>query len=247
MVLLYALAVVAVVLAVDVAIGVAWAWGMADASGRVTVPGTIYVGGAALTIAVILVASIYHVLRLREGGEAVARMAGAVRVASDTRDPLERRLLNVVEEMAIASGMRVPTVYVMQEEAGINAFAAGFDPSRSIIAVTRGTLQTLNRDELQGVVGHEFSHIVNGDMGLNIRMMGVLGGIVFIGAIGQFLMRSAGNSKSSSSKDSGSGGIVLFGLALFVIGYIGVFFARLIKAAVSRQREYLADAASVQF
>ena len=246
MLLLYALAVIAVVLAVDVAIGIAWTWGMSEA-GRpaAAVPRGVYVAGAAGTLALIVVASFFHIVRLREGGEAVARMVGATRVSPDTRDLLERRLLNVVEEMAIASGMRVPAVYVMQDEQGINAFAAGYEVSNSIVAVTRGTLQALNRDELQGVIGHEFSHIVNGDMGLNVRMMGVLGGILFIGAIGEFLMRSTGRSRSS--KDSGSGGIFLFGLALFLIGYIGVFFARLIKAAVSRQREFLADAASVQF
>ncbi len=247
MLLMYALAVVAVVLAVDVAIGIAWSWGMSQTARRVAVPGAVYAFGALGTLAVIFVASVYHLLQLREGGDAIARMLGATRVESDTRDPLERRLLNVVEEMSIASGVRVPAVYVLQDEPGINAFAAGFDLSKCIVTVTRGTLQALNRDELQGVIGHEFSHILNGDMGLNLRMMSVLGGILFIGAIGGFLMRSAGRSRRGSGKDSGSGGIFLFGLALFVIGYVGVFFARLIKAAVSRQREFLADAASVQF
>jgi Zn-dependent protease with chaperone function len=245
MLLLYALAVAAVVASVDVVLGIAWAWSMSTRT-QAEVPGALYVAGALVTLAVIGVASLVQMFRLREGGEAIARMLGATRVASDTRDLLERRLLNVVEEMAIAAGVRVPAVFVLQDEKGINAFAAGTDVSNSIITVTRGTLQNLNRDELQGVVGHEFSHIVNGDMGLNLRMMGVLGGILFIGAVGSFLMRNA-SSRRSGSKDSGSGGIVLFGLGLFVIGYVGVFFARLIKAAVSRQREFLADAASVQF
>lgn len=248
MLLLYALAVATVVAAVDVAIGIAWSWSMSMQSRAAHVPGGLYTIGALGTLAVIAAASAYHVLRLREGGSAIAEMMGATRIAPDTSDPLERRLLNVVEEMAIAAGVRVPIVYVLQGEPGINAFAAGYDVSNSTITVTRGTLQSLNRDELQGVIGHEFSHIVNGDMGLNLRMMGVLGGILFIGAIGSFLMRNAGRERRSyGSKDSGSGGIVLFGLALFVIGYVGVFFARLIKAAVSRQREFLADAASVQF
>jgi hypothetical protein len=114
-----------------------------------------------------------------------------------------------------------------------------------VIAVTRGTLECLNRDELQGVIGHEYSHIVNGDMRLNIRMVGVLSGIVFIGAIGEFLMRSAGRSRGR--RDSGAGQIFAIGLALLLIGYLGLFFARLIKASVSRQREFLADASSVQF
>src|SRR6185295_10385386 len=155
----------------------------------------------------------------------------------------ERRLVNVVEEMAIASGVRVPTVYVMDGERGINAFAAGWDASGAVVVATRGTLETLNRDELQGVVGHEFSHILNGDMRLNIRMLGVLAGIVFIGSIGEFVMRSTRESRDSKA----AGGVFLVGLALFIIGYVGLFFARVIKAAVSRQREFLADAASVQF
>ena len=241
MVVLYALAVVAVVLAVDVVLGVAWR----VISVEMQVPGRVYIWGAVGTAALILLVSLYHVLRLSGGGEAIARMVSAQRVASDTREPLERRLLNVVEEMAIAAGTRVPAVYVMQDEAGVNAFAAGNDVSNSVIAVTRGTLQILNRDELQGVVGHEYSHIVNGDMRLNIRMMAVLSGIVFVGAIGEFLMRGSGQSRNR--KDSGSGQVFAIGLALMLIGYVGLFFARLIKAAVSRQREFLADASSVQF
>src|SRR5213075_660729 len=135
-----------------------------------------------------------------------------------------------------------PAVYVMDDERGINAFAAGYDVSSSIITVTRGTLEGLTRNELQGVIGHEFSHIVNGDMALNIRMIGVLAGIVFLGAIGGFIMR---NVDGGNKKEGGA--IVLAGLGLFAIGYIGLFFARLIKASVSRQREFLADAAGVQF
>src|SRR6185295_1887014 len=155
----------------------------------------------------------------------------------------ERRLVNVVEEMAIASGVRVPTVYVMDGERGINAFAAGWDASGAVVVATRGTLETLNRDELQGIVGHEFSHILNGDMRLNIRMLGVLAGIVFIGSVGAFGMRSAGEADDIR----GAAVIFVIGVALFIIGYVGLFFARVIKAAVSRQREYLADASSVQF
>jgi Zn-dependent protease with chaperone function len=240
MVFLYALAVIAVVAAVDAVLGVAYLW----ATEELRVPRALYVLGAIGTLAVILAASLVHIFRLRSGGEAIARMVGARRVAPDTRDPLERRLVNVVEEMAIAAGSRVPAVYVMQEESGINAFAAGYDVSNSVVAVTRGALQALNRDEMQGVIGHEFSHIVNGDMWLNLRMMGVLGGIVFIGAIGEFMMRASGRA---SDRKGSAGGIFLAGLALMAIGYIGLFFARLIKAAVSRQREFLADASSVQF
>jgi Zn-dependent protease with chaperone function len=257
LVLLYALAVVGVIIAVDLVLAGAYVWGFwaslvprgtpmnlaSFVSSYRAVPGPIYGWGAAGTAAVILVVSAWNVLKLAGGGSVIAEMIGARRVSPDTREPLERRLLNVVEEMAIASGVRVPAVYVMDGEAGINAFAAGYDVSNSVVAVTRGTLETLNRDELQGVIGHEFSHILNGDMRLNIRMMGVLAGILFIGAIGEFLMRSQRGSRDSRA----SAPIFLAGLALLLIGYVGLFFARLIKAGVSRQREFLADASSVQF
>ena len=258
MVILFVLAVVAVVLAVDLVLAAGWLWGMSELRTRhvppgqapslamlKTVPPSLFVWGALGTLAVILSASLAKIAGLREGGEAIARIANARLVAANTRDPLERRLLNVVEEMAIASGVRVPKVYVMDGEAGINAFAAGYDVSNAIVAVTRGTLEALNRDELQGVIGHEFSHILNGDMWLNIKMLGTLAGIVFIGALGAFVMRSV--SESRGRKESGAGGLFALGLALFVVGYVGLFFARLIKAAVSREREFLADASSVQF
>jgi Zn-dependent protease with chaperone function len=253
LVLMYALAVGGVVLAVDLVLGGLYAWNadvgpeamqLSLAARFGAVPRAVYLWGAIGTAALILAVSAWNIMQLGSGGKAVAEMAGARRVASDTRDPLERRLVNVVEEMAIASGVRVPAVYVMDGERGINAFAAGYEVSDSIIAVTRGTLETLNRDELQGVIGHEFSHILHGDMRLNVRMIGVLAGIVFIGSIGEFLMRSQRGSRSDSK---GGGAILLAGLALLLIGYIGLFFARLIKAAVSRQREFLADASSVQF
>jgi len=254
LVLLYALAVAAVILAVDIVLAVTWlATSNYDATTAYlntgsllrAVPPPVYLWGALGTGGVILLVSIWNVSKLGGGGAAVAKMVGARRVEPGTTDLLEQRLLNVVEEMAIASGVRVPAVYVMDGEAGINAFAAGWEVSNSVVAVTRGTLETLNRDELQGVVAHEFSHILNGDMRLNIRMIGVLAGIVFIGSIGEFLLRSARGG--SSSKNSGSGYFVVVGLALMVIGWIGLFFSRLIKAAVSRQREFLADASAVQF
>jgi Zn-dependent protease with chaperone function len=253
MVLLFLLAVVAVVAAVDVVLGFVWLasarhhlalpYGASPTiSGLLrSVPTPVYVWGALGTLGLIFVVSSVRVTRLAGGGEAVADMVNARRITPDTRAPLERRLLNVVEEMAIASGVRVPAVYVMDGEGGINAFAAGWEVSGAVFAVTRGTLESLTRDELQGVIGHEFSHILNGDMRINIRMIGVLAGIVFIGSIGQFLMRSVRRSRK------GGGQIALAGLALFIVGYVGLFFARLIKAAVSREREYLADASSVQF
>ncbi|HUN70313.1 MAG TPA: M48 family metallopeptidase [Burkholderiales bacterium] len=254
LVLMYVLAVAGVIIAVDLVVAAGYLYGLADLyvpKGRTPgalallriVPARVYVMGGIGTAIVILAVSAWHMMQLSSGGKAVAEMVGARRVTSDTREPLERRLVNVVEEMAIASGVRVPAVYVMDGEQGINAFAAGYDVSDSIVAVTRGTLETLNRDELQGVIGHEFSHILNGDMRLNIRMIGVLAGIVFIGSIGDFLMRS----QRGSSDSKGTVPIFLAGLALLLIGYVGLFFARLIKAAVSRQREFLADASSVQF
>ncbi len=250
MVGLYLLAVAGVVIAVDVVLAIAYVYAVGGDSFKpgliFAVPKGLYVWGAIGTVALIAGASVKQILELRDGGSAVAEMVGARLVAQDTRDPLEKRFLNIVEEMAIASGVRVPQAYVMDEEGGINAFAAGYDVSNAVVAVTRGTLETLSRDELQGVIGHEFSHILNGDMWLNIKMIGVLSGIVFISSIGSFLMRSNSN-RSSRSDDKGNGQIFLIGLALFVIGYLGTVFARLIKAAVSRQREFLADASSVQF
>jgi Zn-dependent protease with chaperone function len=249
MVLLFVLAVLAVVLAVDLVVAAVYAaqsWG--DAPGRIPfleqlwrVPAPVLLAGALGTAVVILLVSALNIARLAGGGAAVARMVGARAVDPATHDPLERRLLNVVEEMAIASGVRVPAVYVMDGEPGINAFAAGWDASGAVVAVTRGTLETLTRDELQGVIAHEFSHILNGDMRLNIRMLGVLAGIVFIGAIGEFLMRGSRGSRKGGQQ------LFLAGLAVFIVGYVGLFFARLIKAAASREREFLADASSVQF
>jgi Zn-dependent protease with chaperone function len=211
-----------------------------------------FVGVSAIVLIVILSGSLYKIAALREGGSAVARLLGGEPLDPGTVDLAERRLLNVVEEMALASGVPVPTVYILSAEHSINAFAAGFDPSNAVIAVSRGCLDYLTRDELQGVIGHEFSHILNGDMRLNVRLIGVLHGILLIGLIGYTIIRYGGSSSSSSrrssddKKDSGTQ-IFLLGLALLIIGYVGVFFGRLIKAAISRQREFLADASSIQF
>ncbi|MDQ2070100.1 M48 family metallopeptidase [Natronospira bacteriovora] len=195
-----------------------------------------------LTGALIGMASLVRSMKLRAGGSVVARELGGTLVEPDTRDPLKRRLRNVVEEMAIASGVPVPHIFVLEEEMGINAFAAGYSTSDAAVAVTRGTLETLNRDELQGVVAHEFAHILNGDMRLNIRLIGILFGILALTIVGRILMHSARGARNRNA-----GGIVILGLAIMLIGYVGVFFGRWIKAAVSRQREYLADASAVQF
>jgi Zn-dependent protease with chaperone function len=206
---------------------------------------------------IILIGTMYKIAVLAHGGgAAVAEMLGGTLVPANTRDFELRRLLNVVEEMALAAGVPVPRVFILESEEGINAFAAGFTPADAVIGVTRGCLQALNRDELQAVMAHEFSHILNGDMRLNLRLIGVLNGILVIALIGYGLFRiffnsssSRGSRSSSSGKKEGGLGValLLFGLALMVIGYIGVFFGKLIKSAVSRQREFLADASSVQF
>ncbi len=201
----------------------------------------------AIVLSVVLLASLYKINSLKSGGEAVAEMLGGERISADGNNLHEQKILNVVEEMAIASGMSVPPVYLLEEE-GINAFAAGYSPADAVIGVTRGCIEQLSRNELQGVVAHEFSHILNGDMRLNIRLIGVLHGILIIGLIGYFLLRPAAYSRiGHRSRSNNSGGIVALALGLVVIGYAGTFFGNLIKAAVSRQREYLADASAVQF
>jgi len=207
----------------------------------------IFSGVSALVVAVILLGSLYKISRLSKGGDAVAEMLGGKLIIAGSGDLDQQKVLNVVEEMAIASGTPVPPVYLLDED-GINAFAAGFSPSDAVIGVTRGCIQQLNRAQLQGVIAHEFSHILNGDMRINIRLIGILHGILIIGLIGYFLLRSASFSRySRSSRNNGGGAILGLGLGLAVIGFAGTFFGNLIKAAVSRQREYLADASAVQF
>ncbi len=196
-----------------------------------------------ITGAIIGLASLYRSLQLRAGGGEIARSLGGTPVDPATADPLRRRLYNVVEEMAIASGVPVPEVFVLEHEQGINAFAAGYSPADAAVAVTRGTLENLDRDELQGVIAHEFSHIFNGDMRLNIRLIGFLFGILVIAIIGRRLLLSTRYARDSRN----AAPAVMIGLVVVLIGYAGLFFARWIKAAVSRQREFLADASAVQF
>ena len=201
------------------------------------------------TITLVAGAALFKTAQLRQGGPAIADMVGGRRIESHTTDLREKRLLNVVEEMSIASGIPVPAVYVLDDEAGLNAFAAGLTTSDAVVTVTRGTLEKLNRDELQGVVAHEFSHILNGDMRLNIRLVAVLFGIFFLTIVGRGLLRILSYGRGRSEKRDGRIMIVVVasGIVLIVIGYIGYFFGRLIQAAVSRQREFLADASAVQF
>lgn len=203
---------------------------------------------AIITAIFIFGSSLYKTSVLSAGGGRVATEMGGTLVATDVQDPLRRRLRNVVEEMSIASGVPVPEIYVLEEEPGINAFAAGFSTSDAAVAVTRGTLELLDRDELQGVIAHEFSHILNGDMKLNVRLMGVLFGIMALGLIGRMIVRGGYHaSLMSSRRDRGHPIIFIVGIGLTVLGGIGVFFARAIKSGVSRQREFLADASAVQF
>ena len=201
------------------------------------------------TLLVVLTGTLYKLSQLSEGGAAVARMLGGKPIPQNTTDPDERKVLNVVEEMSIASGSPMPQVFLLGQEDGINAFAAGVTPRDAVIGVTAGCIRRLNRAELQGVIAHEFSHILNGDMRLNLRLLGVLNGILIIALAGFWLMRSmAFAPRRRSSRDRGSGmAFLLLGLGLMAVGAIGVFFGKLIKSAVSRQREFLADASAVQF
>ena len=213
----------------------------------------VFVIVAIVNVVVIGGASLYKTSELRSGGQQIASMMGGVRVPASTTDLAERRLLNVVEEMALASGVSVPPVYIMANEPGINAFAAGYSPADAVIGVNRGTIEQLNRDELQGVIAHEFSHILNGDMRMNIRLIGILFGIQMLAMIGYFILRAfgaTGGGRSRGNNDKGGGAIAAImavALAFLVFGSIGQFFARMIKASISRQREYLADASAVQF
>jgi len=200
----------------------------------------LLIGSAVLLT--ILFGSFYKIMSLGGSGTKVAEMMGAELIVDGSKDINKQKVHNVVEEMAIASGTPVPPVYLLHEDS-INAFAAGNSPSNAVIGVTRGTIDKLSRDELQGVIAHEFSHILNGDMRLNIRLIGILHGILLLGMIGYYLLRFGGRSRNS--KDNG--GIVVLALGLAVIGYGGTFFGNLIKAAVNRQREFLADASAVQF
>lgn len=202
----------------------------------------ILLGTAVGTIAVILLGTGYKTMELSAGGSVVAQDLGGRRLDPDTRDFDERKLMNVVEEMAIASGIPVPEVYLLEDESSINAFAAGRTPSDAVIGVTRGCMRFLTRDELQGVIAHEFSHILNGDMRLNLRLLGLLHGILLLAIIGRVVLRGGAYSREKAAAP-----LMVFGISLIAIGSFGVLFGKLIKAAVSRQREFLADASAVQF
>jgi len=236
LVFLFLLAVFLVVAAVDLVLLVAFG-GLGEGADPI---GAI-VAATVVTLGVITASTLYRIASLRGGGAAVARQLGATPVPESTTDFHLRRLRNVVEEVAIASGVPVPQVFILEEEEAINAFAAGYAPSDAAVTVTRGALDKLNRDELQGVIAHEFSHVLNGDMRLNIRLIGLLFGIMVLALIGRKILEHG----RFRGKDAAP--VLAMAVGLLVVGYIGLFFGRLIKAGVSRQREYLADASAVQF
>jgi Zn-dependent protease with chaperone function len=248
LVVLFAIAVALIVIVIGAiaALG-SIAFRDAEAMARGPTPGEVLpaaVVAGLITLAVIALASWTRTSTLRHGGGVVAQQLGGTLIPPDTTNPSYRRLRNVVEEMAIASGVPVPEIYVLEQEAGINAFAAGYTPSDAAIGVTRGTLEQLSRTELQGVIAHEFSHILNGDMRLNIRLVGLLFGILVLSILARTVMRGL---RAGRSNNRGAAPIILVAVAVAVIGSIGVLFGRLIKAGLSRQREYLADASAVQF
>ncbi|MFI4938257.1 MAG: M48 family metallopeptidase [Candidatus Berkiellales bacterium] len=202
-----------------------------------------------IAIAVIVIGSMFRLASLNAGGIAVAELAGAEPLDPNTRDPAEQRFVNVVEEMSIASGVPIPKLYVMRHEKGINAFVAGIKPEDTVMTITQGALEQLTRDELQGVIGHEYSHIFNSDMQVSVRLIGILGGLFLISQLGYFILRMFGRRNIRVKDDAGRGIfiLILIGVGLYIIGYIGLFFGRLIKSAISRQRESLADASSIQY
>lgn len=200
----------------------------------------IFLVVAIATLILIGGGSWYKLLKLKAGGQVIAEDLGGRLLIAEYSNPAERQLLNVVEEMAIAAGIPVPPVYLLDNEQGINAFAAGYTANDAVIGITRGSLDQLTRDELQGVIGHEFSHILNGDMRLNLKLVGFLHGILLIYLLGRILCHW-------TNRRSKNNGIVAFGFALIIIGSVGLLCGRLLKSAVSRQREYLADASAVQF
>jgi Zn-dependent protease with chaperone function len=244
LVVLFVLAVIAIVAAIDV---VVWfTMGHRPVDGEPAASNLpLLLASSVAVLAGIGLSSLFRIMSLSGGGSKVAESVGAAPVPPDTRDPSLRRLRNVIEEVAIAAGVPVPDIYLMADEPGINAFAAGYSASDAAVCVTQGCLDNLTRDELQGVIAHEFSHVLNGDMRLNIRLMGLLFGILVLAIVGRKVIWFGGGR--SSRRDGGGGQVWMIGLALIVVGYIGYFFARLIQAAVARSRESLADASAVQF
>ena len=257
LVLMFIAAVVGIVLWIDIAVGYSYLLSYGKplfpiAGALAAVPHSVYAITTLLALLVIISGSFTRMQALSEGGAAVAEMVGARCLKWNTEDPQERRLLNIIEEMSLAAGISLPRVYTMDNEAAINAFAAGYSPDEAAVVVTRGALEGFNRDELQGVVAHEFSHILNGDMRLNIRLLGVIAGLVMVASIGASLNRDLHwdellRPTPRSTTTIPTALLSVIGLVLWTIGSIGLFFGRLIRAVISREREFLADASAVQF
>ena len=242
LIILFALAVISMVVLINLAVMIGLGLFNLESGGQIQIDWPIFFAVGFGVVTLIGFGSLYKINSLSGGGDKIAQQMNGEIVFSDSSDIKRKRLHNIVEEMAIASGVPVPSVYIIGAS-GINAFAAGHSYSDAVIAVSRGALEQLTRDELQGVIAHEFSHILNGDMRLNIRLIGVLHGILLIGMIGSYLLRLTPRSRNSK----GGAGFVVMGIGLVIVGYSGTFFGNLIKAAVNRQREYLADSAAVQF
>ncbi|MBC8203128.1 MAG: M48 family metallopeptidase [Planctomycetes bacterium] len=244
-VFLFIVAVFMIMAMVVVPVGVVSEWN----SGAIVV-------SAVFCLLIVGISALVKLGQLNDGGHVVAEMLGGTELQRTSSNSSERKVNNIVEEMAIASGMPVPPVYIIEDDS-INAFAAGWTPSDAVIGVTRGCIEQLNRDELQGVIAHEFSHISHGDMRINIRLIGIIFGIMALGITGWIFVRHIGpmilysSSRSRSKEGAGGAGIglaiIVLGLFLVICGAIGTFFGRLIQAAVSRQREFLADASAVQY
>jgi len=245
LVIAYILCIAGVVLGIYVALAMV----LVASQGHSLFDPALFIAVAVIVSGIILAASASRFALWRSGGGAVARSLGAREVPADPADPLEQRLRNVVEEMAIASGLPVPEVYVLDKEDGINAFAAGHHPGDAAVAVTRGALRRLSRDELQGVIAHEFSHIRHGDMALNLRLAGFAFGLAVLALVGYLLLRTTSMMGRSRSRNGGGvvAGLLLAGALIWLFGSLGELAARLLQSAVSRQREFLADAAAVQF
>ena len=249
----FVLAVIAIVVAVSLCLYLAALWASGGGyrlSDWLRSPAMLW--SLIITLLIIVAGSARKAWQLREGGVALANLLGAREILPDSSNPTDRRLRNVIEEMAIASGIPVPRTFVMEQESAINALVAGYRPTEAVLVVTRGALDSLTREELQGVIAHEFSHIFNADMRLNMRLIAVLAGILAIGKVGELLLHANTrtrffNRRSGKNEAAGVFFLIMLGLAMMLIGYIGLFFGRLIKAAISRQRELLADASSVQF
>lgn len=256
----YALAVIATIISVYGVARFSWYLFRWSGGGRSYDPGGLYVPfqfwdpqffliTTGIVCAIVLLGTLLKIAELSSGGKAVAKMLGGEQILPNTVDPDERKVLNVVEEMSIASGAPVPAVFLLKNEYAINAFAAGFSMRDAVIGVTQGTVKLLSRDELQGVIAHEFSHIFNGDMCLNMHLTGFLNGLLLIALTGKGILRGFGRGRIRASGRGGAGLLVimLFAVLLVVVGYIGVFFCNWIKSCVSRQREFLADASSAQY